>query len=168
MARRRHHSPRHVEDLRLAIDCLPSSTRRAMLDGVNGDERIIAGAYVDGHGGVCPMLAAHRNGARTALLSFARSWDRFTRVGRGVRRVSRRELNILVGQLQASLMSEAGVDLDRAIEEHRELIGRRHARAADPVGQILVRRLPPGGYISSPGRVNITSGTTHAGDTFSR
>ncbi|MGO8903995.1 MAG: hypothetical protein ACLQMH_00045 [Solirubrobacteraceae bacterium] len=168
MARRRHHSSRLVEDLRLTIDCLPASTRRAMLDGVRGGERIIAGAYVDGEGGVCPMLAAHRNGAPTTFLSFARAWDRFTRVGRGVRRVSPRELSILVGQLQASLLSEAGVDLDRAIEEHRELVGRRHARAADPAGEILVRRLRPGRYISSPGRVNITSGTTHAGDTFNR
>ena len=49
-----------VERLRLAIDCLPVATREAMLAGVRANERIIVGAYVDGEGGVCPMLAAHR------------------------------------------------------------------------------------------------------------
>ena len=168
MGKPRHHSSGLVEDLRLTIDCLPVPTRRAMLDGVQSSERIIAGAYVDGDGGVCPMLAAHRSGGPTSFLSFARSWDRFTRAGRGVHRVSRRELNILVGQLQASLLSEADTDLDRAIEEHRALVRRRHARSADPMGEIVVRRLRSEGYMSSPGRVNITSGTTHAGDTLSR
>ena len=61
-----------VERLRLAIDCLPVGTREAMLAGLRANERIIAGAYVDGEGGVCPMLAAHRAGGRTDLLSFAR------------------------------------------------------------------------------------------------
>ena len=74
-----------IEDLRLTIDCMPVATRQAMLDGVQSSERIIVGAYVDGHGGVCPMLAAHRCGGRTDFLSFARSWDRFTRAGRRAR-----------------------------------------------------------------------------------
>jgi hypothetical protein len=148
MANRRHHSSRLVEDLRLTIDCLPVSTREAMLDGIAGAERIIVGAYVDRDGGVCPMLAAHRCGGRTNFLSFARSWDRFTRAGRKARRATRRELAILVGQLESSLMSETQPALDRAIEEHRELVGRsatlaRHelADAADPSGEIVVRRL---------------------------
>jgi len=64
--------------LRRTIDCLPVATREAMLAGVRAGERIIVGAYVDGRGGVCPMLAAHRRGARTNFLSFARAWDRFT------------------------------------------------------------------------------------------
>ena len=168
MPRRRYHSPRSVEDLRLTIDCLPAATRVAMLDGVRGSEPIIAGAYLDGKGGICPMLAAHRRGASTAFLSFARSWDRFARAGRGARRVSRRELDILVGQLQASLLGESEPELDRAIREHRALVARRRARATDPVGEIIARRLRPPSYMSSPGRVNITSGTTHAGDTLSR
>ena len=75
--RRRHSSS--VEGLRLAIDCMPVATREAMLAGVRSDARIIVGAYVDGQGGECPMLAAHRRGGRTDFLSFAKSWDRFTR-----------------------------------------------------------------------------------------
>lgn len=113
-----------------------------MLHGVRASERIIVGAYVDGEGGVCPMLAAHRSGGRTNFLSFSRSWDRFTRAGGRSRRATRRELQILVGLLEGSLMSEAGVDLDRAIGEHRELLGReRPAEVADPSGEIVARRL---------------------------
>lgn len=168
MANHRHHRARFVEDLRLTIDCLPSSTRRAMLDGVRQGERIIVGAYVDGEGGVCPMLAAHRHGGRTDFLSFARSWDRFTRAGRRARQATRREVEILIGQLQASLMSEAEVDLDRAIAEHGELVRRERARAADPTGEIVVRRRRKRLYVKSPGRMNMISGIRHAGETLSR
>jgi hypothetical protein len=147
MANRRQSRGRLVEDLRLTIDCMPVSTRRAMLDGVQGNERIIVGAYVDGAGGVCPMLAAHRCGGRTDLLSFARAWDRFARAGRRARLATRRELDILIGQLKDSLDSSSGLELDRAIAEHHALSGRRmHARRgladeADPSGEILARRL---------------------------
>ncbi len=146
MAKRHRHSGRPVEELRLTIDCLPVATRQAMLEGVQSGEPIIAGAYVDGEGGVCPMLAAHRRGGQTAFLSFAKAWDRFARTGRGPRRATSRELEILAGQLQSSLMSEAGVELDRAIAEHRELMARNiRAGAVEPTGEIVVRRLrrPP-------------------------
>src|ERR1700689_4965719 len=113
MANRRHPSSRLVEDLRLTIDCLPVGTREAMLDGIASAERMIVGAYVDGDGGMCPMLAAHRNGGRTNFLSFAKSWDRFTRAPRKARQATRRELDILVGQLESTLMSEAPLDLVR-------------------------------------------------------
>src|SRR3954452_9422763 len=73
-----------VEDLRLAIDCLPPRTREAMLAGIHSHE-IIVGAYSDRAGGVCPMLAAHRCGGRTSFVSFARAWDRFTRAKRARR-----------------------------------------------------------------------------------
>jgi hypothetical protein len=148
---RRNSSP--VERLRLAIDCLPVATREAMLEGVRANERIIAGAYVDGEGGVCPMLAAHRRGGRTDLLSFAKSWDRFTRVAGRSRAATERELRILVAQLEDSLMSASGLELDVAICEHRELMSRRvrtrrtqraHSGlpdAADPSGEILARRV---------------------------
>ncbi len=63
-------------------------------------ERIIVGAYVDEHGGVCPMLAAHRCGGRTDFLSFAKSWDRFARAKGGPRRASEREVRILIAQLE--------------------------------------------------------------------
>jgi len=117
-----------------------------MLEGVRASERIIAGAYVDGHGCVCPMLAAHRRGARTNFLSFARAWDRFARSGRRVRRATRRELDILVGQLESSLMGEAQTDLNGAIAEHRNLLRCRQSAQADPAGEIHAARLP----LSSP------------------
>ena len=145
MGKRHHTNSGPVEDLRRAIDCLPAATRRAMLDGVQS-ERIIAGAYVDGRGGVCPMLAAHRRGARTNFLPFARAWDRFARTGRRARSATVRELGILAGQLQSSLLSESQLDLDRAIAEHRELVKRRELAQADPTGTIRARRL----RLSSP------------------
>ena len=146
MRKHRRHS-NSVERLRLAIDCLPLATRAAMLAGVVASERVIAGAYVDGHGGVCPMLAAHRRGARIDFLSFAKSWDRFTRAGGGPRPATARELRILVTQLEASLADAGELDFDRAIAEHRELRGRRKRgarvlrEAAEPSGQIVARRL---------------------------
>src|SRR3982074_2160681 len=70
-------SRRPIEDLRTAIDCLPARTREAMLEGVRSNA-IIVGAYTDRSGGVCPMLAAHRCGARTALLSLPRAGDGLT------------------------------------------------------------------------------------------
>src|SRR5438309_5378795 len=123
----RRNKRRQAQRLRVMVDSLPHPTRVAMLEGLQRYD-IIAGAYSDRDGGVCPMLAAHRCGGRTNFLSFARSWDRFTRAGRPARRATRREVDILVGQLESSLMSEARVDLNRAIGEHRELIG-RHERA---------------------------------------
>jgi hypothetical protein len=151
MSKRHHPRTRLVESLRLTIDCLPIPTREAMLEGIQNHERIIAGAYVDGEGGLCPMLAAHQCGGRTSFLPFAKAWDRFTRAGRHARLATRRELDILVGQLQASLLSEADVDLDRAIEEHRGLLARRDGTPenqtpeSDPPREITVRarrRLP--------------------------
>ncbi len=147
MRNRHRHSASPVERLRLAIDCLPLATREAMLAGVRANARIIAGAYVDGEGGVCPMLAAHRAGGRTDLLSFARSWDRFARAAGGARRASERELRILLSQLEDSVASASGLDLDVAICEHRELLTRRRRtrrrlpEAADPSGEIRARRL---------------------------
>src|SRR4030081_2662729 len=88
-----------VERLRLAIDCMRAGTREAMLEGLTRNDRIIAGAYVDENGGVCPMLAAHRCGGRTDFLSFAKSWDRFART-RVSRRATARELTILIHQLE--------------------------------------------------------------------
>jgi hypothetical protein len=139
-----------IERLRLAIDCLPVATREAMLDGVRASERIIAGAYVDTEGGVCPMLAAHRRGTRTDFLSFARSWDRFVRATSGARAATRREVAILVAQLEDSIAGASGLELDAAISEHRELRRgrlRRQRRStlalADPAGEISARRLCP-------------------------
>ena len=147
MRNRRRHSSSTVESLRLAIDCMPVATREAMLEGVGRYERILVGAYVDDRGGVCPMLAAHRCGGRTDFLSFAKSWDRFARAGGRKRAATARELRILVSQLEDSLAEVSGLDLDRAIAEHHQLVarsrrpGRRLPDRADPSGVILARRL---------------------------
>jgi hypothetical protein len=146
---RRHDDHRAIDDLRLAIDCLPIRTREAMLEALSTNERIIVGAYVDGRGGVCPMLGAHRCGGRTDFLSFAKSWDRFTRAAAPGRPATAREVEILSGQLQASLLNEARVDFDQAIREHRKLRARgERARAADPVGEIQVRRKNLSGWLA--------------------
>ncbi|HEV3230347.1 MAG TPA: hypothetical protein VGY97_12790 [Solirubrobacteraceae bacterium] len=107
-----------IERLRLAIDCLPEHTRAAMIEGIERND-IIVGAYTDRHGGVCPMLAAHRCGGRTSFLSFARAWDAFTDAGRRARRATRRELSILRFELEASLLAEEHIDLATVIAEHR-------------------------------------------------
>jgi hypothetical protein len=162
MRNRRRHRRHSVEQLRLAIDCMPAATREAMLRGVRENPRIIAGAYVDELGGVCPMLAAHRCGGRTDFLAFAKSWDRFTRASR-MRAVTRREVSILMDQLEDSLASGTSMELDRAIREHRELRAQRMRRlrqflhGSDPNGEILARR---GGR-----RAARTSGVNSAGGT---
>ena len=80
-----------------------------MLRGI-ASNRIIVGAYVDPRsGGICPMLAAHRNGGRTDIASFARAWDEYTGAKRP-RRATRREVRTLRSLLEASL------DVDSAFE----------------------------------------------------
>jgi hypothetical protein len=115
----RQRSP--AQEMRIAIDCLPLDTRHAMLDGIERN-RIIVGAYVDRDGGVCPMLAAHRNGGRTSLASFARAWDRYTRAGKRSRPASERELRTLRVALEASIaLDEAGglEHISRAVAQRR-------------------------------------------------
>jgi hypothetical protein len=131
--RRRRRST--IEDLRLAVDCLPRSTRVAMLEGIRANP-IIAGAYT-GPGGICPMLAAHRAGGRTNAISFARAWDRFVFAGARVNRprpATARELRVLIAQLEASLLAEdaPNSELSAAIASHRELLGRRRQRKMRP------------------------------------
>ena len=131
-----------ISDLRRAIDRLPLTTREAMLEGIRSNP-IVAGAYTDNNGGICPMLAAHRHGGRTTHLAFARSWDNFAGAPR-VRRATRRELSVLEGQLQASLMKDAGwVDLGAAIADH-EALKARHEQAVVAANQeIQATRLTP-------------------------
>jgi hypothetical protein len=114
-----------IEDLRRAIDCLPVETRAAMLDGVRSND-IIVGAYTTRDGGVCPMLAAHRSGGRTSLISFAHTWDRFTQVKRP-RRATDRELRILVAHLESSLLAEGLPELEQVALEHQEQLERNVA-----------------------------------------
>jgi hypothetical protein len=128
-----------VEDLRLAIDCLPLRTREAMLDGIRSHE-IIVGAYSDRAGGVCPMLAAHRCGGRTSFISFARAWDRFTRAKRA-RAATAGELRALEAHLIASLLAEStDADLGGAIAQHQTLVRERKADEARRLGVGWLRR----------------------------
>jgi hypothetical protein len=123
------HTP--IDDLRLAIDCLPLRTREAMLEGVRANE-IIVGAYSDRAGGVCPMLAAHRHGGRTSFVSFAHAWDRFAGARRA-RRASARELRVLEDHLEASILSAA--DLGAAIADHQSIARDRRSREARRTGR---------------------------------
>jgi hypothetical protein len=101
MSRRRKNAQR----LRTTVELLPRHTREAMLQGIDSNP-IIVGGYTDGEGGVCPMLAAHRNGGRTSFPSFARAWDAFTGAGKRPRRANRRELRVLRTYLEMSLLEE--------------------------------------------------------------
>ena len=109
------------------MDCLPLQTRKAMLQGIDAN-RIIVGAYTDRQGGVCPMLAAHRNGGRTSLASFARAWDRYTRARGRARPATDREVATLRTMLEASIVLEetpalGGVERPR---RQRRPTGERH------------------------------------------
>jgi len=120
-----------ITDLRRAVDCLPRATRIAMLDGIRSND-IIVGAYT-GPDGICPMLAAHRAGARTDFISFAKAWDRFalsSSRSRSARRATRRELLVLITQLEASLLDDEAPasDLAAAIAEHHRLVSGREGR----------------------------------------
>jgi hypothetical protein len=133
-----------IQDLRRTIDCLPLATRVAMLEGVR-EETIIVGAYTDGTGGVCPMLAAHRHGGRTSFLQFARTWDAFAKApNRGSRPAKERELRILERHLEASIAASEGEvtggELAEAIAEHRALVARTHAAGSTPEPRVARRR----------------------------
>jgi hypothetical protein len=110
-----------ITALQRAIRCLPVRTREAMLTGIH-EHPIVAGAYTDGRGGVCPMLAAHRHGGRTTYLPFSRAWDALARTST-VRRATERELRILEDLLLASLHDDT--DFTKAIAEHRAALARR-------------------------------------------
>jgi hypothetical protein len=101
MAKRRN----NAERLRNAVYAMPGHTKAAMLRGIRGN-RVIVGAYVDRRGGVCPMLAAHRNGGRTNFGTFARAWDAFTGANKKPRRASRREVRTLEGYLEMALLRD--------------------------------------------------------------
>ena len=99
-----------------------------MLRGITSN-RIIVGAYVDhASGGICPMLAAHRNGGRTNLASFARAWDRYTGAKRP-RPATRRELRTLRALLESSV-TEAGVSPAGSIADAATRIRAERAEAA--------------------------------------
>jgi hypothetical protein len=135
-----------INQLRNAIDRLPPETREAMLHGIRTNP-IVAGAYTDNDGGICPMLAAHRSGSRVDYLPFARSWDAFARARR-VRLATRREVRVLEHLLVESLGEPDACDLGAAIADHQASRRRAAERSAtDPsreFGEIRARRLKPG------------------------
>jgi hypothetical protein len=101
-----------------------------MLEGIEAN-RIIVGAYTDRQGGVCPMLAAHRNGGRTSLASFARAWDRYTRARKRPRPATDRELGTLHTMLEASILLDetpALTTVERPRRERRRTGERHRAR----------------------------------------
>jgi hypothetical protein len=130
-----------IEDLRIAIGCLPVVTRVAMLEGVR-KWPIIVGAYTDRRGGVCPMLAAHRCGGRTNFLAFARAWDRYTHATRP-RRATEREVGTLVAHLEASLLGDPSSDFEAAIADHKATARDRRTREAARVGWSWLWRSEP-------------------------
>ena len=116
---------RLAQELRQAVDCMPARTREAMLEGLDHNE-IIVGAYTDGRGRICPMLAAHRHGGRTSLASFARAWDAYTGARRRCARpATERELNTLRAMLGASIAVD---ELPGLEEVARDVKKRRRAR----------------------------------------
>jgi hypothetical protein len=133
-----------AQRLRTTVDALPDRTKEAMLRGIDSN-RIIVGAYVDpDSGGICPMLAAHRNGGRTSLASFARAWDAYTNARRP-RRATRREVRTLRSLIESSL---ANTDLpaEGSIAELAAQIRAERAQLAPqpdpPKPRINIRRKP--------------------------
>ena len=127
--------------LRLAVEALPRYTKEAMLRGIDSN-RIIVGAYVDSpSGGICPMLAAHRNGGRTSVASFAVAWDHYTGAKRP-RRATRREVRTLRSLLEWSLdtasdlpsgsLAEAAAQIRAEREQFRCATGANAEPIAEP------------------------------------
>jgi hypothetical protein len=116
-----------VAELRRSIDVLPERTRQAMLVGL-ANNTVITGAF-SGNGGVCPMLAAHREGGRTSCVSFPEAWDRFTGVhGRNIcRHATEYEVGILRAEIEASLVPQTS-ELAEAIADHERMVEGRRRR----------------------------------------
>jgi hypothetical protein len=128
-----------LADLRQSIDSLPERTRRAMLTGL-GNNTVITGAYSDGSG-VCPMLAAHREGTRARCMGFPEAWDRFTGVhGRYITRpATDYEVLHLRMQIEESLAERATIadtnGFAEAIAEHHAAVQARELRVAEEAAE---------------------------------
>ncbi len=99
------------------------------------------------------MLAAHRNGGRTSLASFARAWDRYTGAKRP-RLATRRELRTLRSLLEASRLGGDSATSTRwsrrppGFARERAAIAKREAFAGDsaePADSAPTRRGPDPG-----------------------
>lgn len=136
---RRHRTRNPAQRLRTTVDALPERTQQAMLRGIERN-RIIVGAYTDPRsGGICPMLAAHRNGGRTDLASFARAWDAFTGAKRP-RLATRREVSTLRSYLEISLLRDEQGNDSLAAVAARIRAERSGAAGRDAEPQITIRR----------------------------
>jgi hypothetical protein len=145
--RSRYRNP--AQRLRTTVERLPERTRRAMLQGIERN-RMIVGAYTDPRsGGICPMLAAHRNGGRTDLASFAIAWDAFTDARRP-RLATRREVRTLRSFLELSLLERPltggsiAAAAARIRAERAELAAREMAEspAPPPAPEIRITKQP--------------------------
>jgi hypothetical protein len=133
--------------LRAAVEAMPVHAREAMLRGI-ADNTIIVGAYTDPKiGGICPMLAAHRNGGRIDLASFARSWDRYTDAEEP-RPATAREIRTLVALLESSLVDE----VDFAGEQHSLRAAPRLTPPERPGLAYRIRRLRIGRRAGADGK----------------
>jgi len=137
----RRRARNRTDRLRRAVESLPRRTREAMLRGIDTNP-IVVGAYVDPRsGGICPMLAAHRNGGRTSVASFARSWDAYTGARRP-RRASRREVGTLRALLEYSLgLHDDDVEQASIAELAAQIRAEREQLATGTTRQ------RPGGYL---------------------
>ena len=146
------HMPRNRRSnamrLRHAVEALPTHTKQGMLKGIQTN-RVVVGAYTDKRGGVCPMLAAHRNGGRTDFGAFARAWDAYVDAKKP-RRATAREVRTLKGYLELALVRE-GIrpeqpihrqsSLTEAVREVKAARRSRAERAARKVGETTVEDL---------------------------
>ncbi len=114
------------------------------------------GGYSDGRGGICPMLAAHRNGGRTSFATFAHAWDRYTGANGSARPATERELQTLRSMLEASIEAEEVVGqgvLGEAVRQHRAAQEGRAKREEFDVEPLEpLRRAGEAGPFTAPGR----------------
>jgi hypothetical protein len=76
------------------------------------------------------MLAAHRNGGRTNMGTFARAWDEYTGAdAKRPRRASVREVNTLQYYLELAMIGEGGDESRPLTEEVRDVQATRRRRA---------------------------------------
>jgi hypothetical protein len=138
--------------LRHAVEALPTHTKQGMLKGIQTN-RVVVGAYTDKRGGVCPMLAAHRNGGRTNFGAFARAWDAYIGAKKP-RRASAREVRTLQGYLELALVRE-GIRPEQPIRRESTLADavravkatrRRLAEAEARESEVTVEELLAGTY----------------------
>jgi len=122
-----------ARELRAAIDRLPLTTRRSMLDGIQTNP-VTVGGDGDPRGGVCPMYATSSAPSKRVGRPFARAWDRYAGAWLP-RRASERELRTLRTLLETSIAQETEseaprVSLRAGIVAHKASQARTQAASA--------------------------------------